>query len=278
MIKESFVIDRCAVEKSLAAAAWTYDSNARIPNLIADRLLDRLDFVRLNPTRIMDFGMRTGYTMRHLKKRYNTASTVVGMEFSLPMLLQGRDGVVGEYTSLPFSDYSMDLIFSNLTFHWSANLRKTLEECRRVLKPKGLLLFSTMGPETLKELRESFSDEKWHVHAFYDMHDVGDILTYLNFLDPVIDMEQLTVNYSSIFQLLKDLKLTGAHNAAKGRCRGLTGKMQWQCMLKSYEAQRNESGTFPVTLEVIYGHAFGAEFNQCKNNQGEAFIPVDKIK
>lgn len=278
MIRESFAIDRCAVEKSLAAAARTYDGSAKIPNLIADRLLDRLDFIRLKPTWIMDFGMRTGYAIRHLKKRYNMASMVVGMESSLPMLLQGRNGVVGEYTSLPFADCSIDLIFSNLTFHWSVNLQQTLKECRRVLKPKGLLLFSTMGPETLKELRESFSDGKWHVHAFHDMHDVGDILTYLSFIDPVMDMQQLTVHYSSIFQLLKDLKLTGAHNAAKGRCKGLMGKMNWQCMLKSYEEQRNEGGTLPVTLEVIYGHAFGAELNQFEGKQGEVFIPVDRIK
>lgn len=277
MIKESFVIDRCAVEKSLSAAARTYDGSAKIPNLIADRLLDRLDFIRLKPTWIMDFGMRTGYTMRHLKKRYNTAS-IVGIESSLPMLLQGRNGVVGEYTSLPFADCPIDLIFSNLTFHWSVNLQQTLGECRRVLKPKGLLLFSTMGPETLKELRESFSDGRWHVHAFYDMHDIGDTLTHLSFVDPVMDMQQLTVHYSSIFQLLKDLKLIGAHNAAKGRCKGLTGKMHWQCMLKSYEDQRNENGALPVTLEVIYGHAFGAELNQFEGQQGEIFIPIDRIK
>ena len=277
MIKETFSIDGCAVEKSLAAAAKTYDSNAKIPNLIADRLLDRLDFIRLKPAWIMDFGMRTGYTTWYLKERYNTASTV-GMESSLPMLLQGGNGVAGEYTSLPFADRSIDLIFSNLAFHWSVNLQQTLEECRRVLKPKGLLLFSTVGPETLKELRESFSDGKWHVHAFYDMHDVGDILTYLSFVDPVMDMEEVTVYYSSIFQLLKDLKLTGARNAAKGRCKGLTGKMRWEHMLKSYGEKRNESGALPVTLEVIYGHAFGAEPNQFECNQGEVLIPVDKIK
>lgn len=278
MIKEPFAIDRCAVEKALAAAARTYDGNAEIHNLIADRLLDRLDFIHLKSTWIMDFGMRTGYTTGHLRKRYSTAS-VVGMESSLPMLLQGGNGVAGEYTSLPFTDHSIDLIFSNLTFHWSVNLQQTLEECRRVLKPEGLLLFSTLGVETLKELRESFSDGRWHVHAFYDMHDIGDMLIYLRFVDPVMDMEQLTVHYSSIFQLLKDLKLTGAHNAAKGRCKGLTGKMRWERMLKSYEAQRDESGVLPVTLEVIYGHAFGAdELNQFKGNEGEVLISVDKIK
>lgn len=277
MIKEPFAIDRCAVKKSLAAAVRTYDGNAMIPNLIADRLLDRLDFIRFKPVWIMDFGMRTGYTTRHLKKRYSTAS-IVGMESSLPMLLQGGNGVAGEYTSLPFTDHSIDLIFSNLTFHWSVNLQQTLEECRRVLKPEGLLLFSTVGPETLKELRESFADGKWHVHAFYDMHDIGDMLTYLGFVDSVMDMEQLTVYYSSILQLLKDLKLTGANNAAKGRCKGLMGKMQWERMLKSYEEQRDESGALPVTLEIIYGHAFGAAFNQFEGNQREVLIPIDKIK
>lgn len=278
MIKEEpFTIDRYAAEKSLATAARTYDENAEIPNLIADRLLDRLDFVRLKPAWIMDFGMRTGYTTRHLKKRYSAAS-IVGMESSLPMLLQGGNGVAGEYTSLPFADRSIDLIFSNLTFHWSVHLQQTLEECRRVLKPEGLLLFSTVGPETLKELRKSFSDRKWHVHAFYDMHDLGDMLTHLSFIDTVMDMEQLIVHYSSIFELLKDLKLIGAHNVAQGRCKGLAGKMQWEHVLKSYEEQRDESGALPVTLEVIYGHAFGAELNQFRSNEGEVLISVDNIK
>ena len=278
MIKEEpFSIDKYAVERALATAARTYNGSAEIPNLIADRLLDRLDFVRLKPAWIMDFGMRTGYTTGHLRKRYGTAS-IVGMESSLPMLLQGGNGVAGEYTSLPFADHSIDLIFSNLTFHWSVNLQQTLEECRRALKPEGLLLFSTVGPATLKELRESFTDEKWHVHAFYDMHDIGDMLTYLSFVDPVVDMEQLTVYYSSVFQLLKDLKLTGTHNAAKGRCKGLTGKMRWERMLQSYEAQRDESGALPVTVEIIYGHAFSAEHNQCEDNEKEVLIPVDKIK
>ncbi|QTS83984.1 methyltransferase domain-containing protein [Coxiella endosymbiont of Amblyomma nuttalli] len=277
MIKKPFAIDGCAVEKALATAAMTYDANAEIPNLIADRLLNRLDCIRLKPEWIMDFGVRIGYTTRILKKRYNRAS-IIGVESSLPMLLKGENGVVGEYTSLPFIDHSIDLVFSNLTFHWSVNLQQTLKECRRVLKPEGLLLFSTVGPETLRELRESFSDGKWHVHAFYDMHDIGDMLTCLSFVDTVMDMERLTVYYESVFQLLEDLKLTGAHNAAEGRCRGLMGKMQWEGMLKSYEEKRNKNGALPVTLEVVYGHAFGTELSQYKGAEGEVFISINKIK
>ena len=285
MIKESF-IDNRAVAKTLEAVSEICGEGAEILHVVADRLLERLNFIHLNPLRIVDFGSKTGYTTKALLKRYKK-SDVISLDFSISLLNRSKDNfqrylpkmLVAEYTLLPFMDQSINLIFSNLTFQWSLDLQKTLQECRRILRPGGLLLFSTVGLDTLKELRMSFSDKKRHVHPFYDMHDIGDILTHLNFIDPVMDMEHLTVHYSSVHQLMTDLKSIGAHNAAQDRSRGLMGKSQWLQMLKAYEKWRDENYAIPATIEVIYGHAFGPKvtFPQRYQEQ-EVFIPLNHIK
>ncbi|WP_304985006.1 methyltransferase domain-containing protein [Coxiella-like endosymbiont] len=287
MKQDPFSIDSRAVAKSLESVAKTYGEGAEIiPRAIADRLLERLDFIRLNPFRVVDFGSRTGYTTRALLNRYKKAD-IISFHFSISLLNRAKGSfwrrhpkmVVGEYTLPPFVDQSVDLIFSNLTFQWSFDLQQTLKECQRILRPGGLLLFSTVGPDTLKELRASFSDKKRHVHTFYDMHDIGDMLTHFHFVDPVMDMEYLSVRYSSVLQLIADLKAIGAHNTAQDRSRGLMGRNQWHQMLKAYEKWRDENHTIPATIEVIYGHAFGSEVTSFQSDQEqEVLIPVSHIK
>lgn len=277
MPKTQFQVDQNAVKKALHAAARTYDNVGMVPKAIADRLLERLDFIRLNPLCVVDVGARTGYATQQLEERYREA-IVVGLDFSVAILQAASSKMmVGEYTVLPFADRSVDLIFSNLAFQWSSDLQQTLQECHRVLKPGGLLLFSTVGPDTLKELHSSFADGHRHVHPFYDMHDIGDMLTQLRFTDPVMDTERLIVHYSSVPQLVKDLKQLGAQNASQDRLKGLMGKTQWRQMLTNYENCREENGALPATVEVIYGHAFGTESNSFKNANGEVTVPIDKI-
>lgn len=287
MIKEPFIIDNRAVAKALEAVSENYGEEAEIFHVIADRLLERLNFIRLNPLRIVDFGARMGYTTKALLKHYKKTNIIISLNFSVSLLNRVRDSIqenspkmlAAEYTLLPFADQSVDLIFSNLTFQWSLNLQQTLQECNRILQPGGSLLFSIVGPDTLQELRTSFSDNKRHVHPFYDMHDIGDILTHLNFVDPVMDMERLTVLYPSALQLITDLKSMGAHNAAQDRSRGLMGKSQWQKMLKSYEKWRDENHAIPATIEVIYGHAFRSEVaSSQKQQEQEILIPLNHIK
>ncbi|WP_264435332.1 malonyl-ACP O-methyltransferase BioC [Coxiella endosymbiont of Dermacentor marginatus] len=286
MVKEPFIIDNQAVAKALEVVSEKYREEAEIFHVIADRLLERLNFIRLNPLRIVDFGVRMGYTTKALLEHYKKTD-IISLDFSVSLLNRARDSIQrnspkmlsAEYTLLPFADQSVDLIFSNLAFQWSLNLQKTLQECNRILQPGGFLLFSTVGPDTLQELRTSFSDKKRHVHPFYDMHDIGDILTHLNFVDPVMDVERLTVLYPSVLQLIADLKSIGAHNAAQDRSRGLMGKSQWQKMLKAYEKWRDENHAIPATIEVIYGHAFRAEVTSSQRKQEqEILIPFNRIK
>jgi len=127
----------------------------------------------------------------------------------------------------------------------------------RVLAPGGLLMFSTFGPDTLKELRDAFRsvDRYTHVHRFIDMHDVGDALIACGFADPVMDMEILTLTYADVRELMRDLKAIGAHNVTRGRPATLTGKSQLAKVAQNYEAARRD-GRLPATFEVIYGHAW----------------------
>lgn len=277
MSKIPFKIDQNAVQKALQSATHTYDNVAILPKAIADRLLERLNFICLNPACVLEIGTRTGYAAQRLEKRYPEA-LVVGLEFPVAMLKTASSKkIAGEYGTLAFTDQCVDLIFSNLAFQWSSNFQQTLKECCRVLKPGGLLLFSTVGPDTLKELRSSFADTNHHVHPFYDMHDIGDMLTQLRFIDPVVDREQLTIHYSSVYQLAKDLKQLGAQNASCDRSKGLMGKMQWRQMLMNYENWREENGILSATVEVIYGHAFGTEINSYGTTNGEITIPIVKL-
>ncbi|MBW5802599.1 malonyl-ACP O-methyltransferase BioC [Coxiella endosymbiont of Ornithodoros amblus] len=277
MSKTQFQVDQKAVKKALQAAARTYDNVGVVPKAIADRLLERLDFIRLNPLCVVDVGARTGYATQQLEERYREA-IVAGLDLSVAILQAASSKMIaGEYTAFPFADQSVDLIFSNLAFQWSSDFQQTLQECHRVLKPGGLLLFSMVGPDTLKELRSSFADGHRHVHPFCDMHNIGDMLTQLRFTHPVMDMERLTVHYSSVSRLVKDLKQLGAQNASQDRLKGLMGKTQWRQILRNYENCREKNGALPATVEVIYGHAFGAESNLFETANGEVTVPIDKI-
>jgi malonyl-CoA O-methyltransferase len=171
------------------------------------------------------------------------------------------------------------MLFSNLTLQWCGDLQQTFAEFRRVLKPGGLLLFTTLGPDTLKELRESWRqvDGAVHVNEFIDMHDIGDALVQTKFGDPVMDMEYLTLTYTDSLDLMRDLKVLGAHNVNPGRSSGLTGKGRIKAVQAAYEQFRND-GVLPATYEVIYGHAWRPEQDVQMTKGGTVHIPIDQLK
>jgi malonyl-CoA O-methyltransferase len=127
----------------------------------------------------------------------------------------------------------------------------------RVLNTDGLLMFSTLGPDTLKELRAASSVDGEHVHVsrFIDMHDIGDALVRAGFASPVLDVEHITLTYDDVMAVMRDLKSIGAHNAAEGRSRGLQGRGFLKQLTENYERFRQD-GKLPATFEVIYGHAW----------------------
>lgn len=263
------LIDKAQVRRSFDRAATAYDAVAVLQREIADRLLERLDYVRLEPQRVLDLGAGTGHAIGGLQRRYRKAQ-VIAVDFAHGMLLQARrrggwwrrpQCVCADAELLPLADASVDLIVSNATLQW-CDLPRALAECQRVLRPNGLLMFTTFGRDTLIELRQAWSavDEDAHVSPFLDLHDIGDALVRTRFADPVIDVERLTLTYATVRELMVDLKTLGAHNAMLARPRGLTGRARLLALEQAYEIHRC-AGRLPASYEVVYGHAWASEIS-----------------
>jgi malonyl-CoA O-methyltransferase len=265
----SNTIDKSRVRAAFAAAARHYDSAAILQREVADRLIERLDPIRLQPRRILELGSGTGYLSRHLAQRYPAADRLA-IDFALPMLQQGRARqgwrdrlrrrqyyICADMEALPFAAASFDLIISNLTLQWSRDLQPLLADLRRLLRREGLLLFSTLGPDTLKELRAAWAavDNRAHVNPFLDMHEIGDALLANRLAAPVIERDDLILTYGNVTTLMRDLKTLGAHNTLSDRPRGLTGRHRLAQMIATYERFRCED-RLPATWEVIYAHAW----------------------
>jgi len=271
--------DKALARRSFEAAAASYDAAAVLQREVGSRLLERLDLMKIAPRRILDLGAGTGHCLPGLFQRFRNAE-VVALDIAWSMLAQARRRgrwlrrprcVCGDAERLPFSDQRFDLVFSNLTLQWCTDLRAAFSELQRVLNPGGLLLFTTLGPDTLHELRDSWGrvDTYSHVNVFPDMHDVGDELIRTRFADPVMDVERLTLTYADVLRLMRELKQLGAHNVTAGRPRGLTGKAHLQRLIGAYEQYRRD-GMLPATYEIVHGHAWATS--------DEISVSVDRIR
>ena len=261
-------IDKVQARRAFERAASTYDAAAALQYEIGARLIERLDLIRMQPARILDLGAGTGEFTDVLLKRYRKAD-VIALDIAHSMLkrVQSRGGwfrkaacVCADSESLPFTDNSFDFIFSNLMLQWCTDLEQAFIELRRVLAPGGLLLFTTLGPDTLSELRASWEavDGYTHTNTFIDMHDVGDALVQAQWAEPVMDTERITVTYPDVRTLMCDLKQIGAHNVTLGRPLGLTGRHRLQRVTAAYEQFRVD-GLLPASYEVVYGHAWSPD-------------------
>ena len=161
--------------------------------------------------------------------------------------------------SLPFRDGSFDLVFSSLMLQWCDDLDAVFAEIARVLKPGGVLLFSTFGPGTLAELRDAWAASGApgnHVNHFFDPHALGSALMHAGLAEPVLDVDRIVVGYPDVLTLMRELKAIGAHNVTRGRARGLTGRTRLAAMTAAYETQRRD-GNLPATYEVIHAICWG---------------------
>lgn len=268
--QQAQVFNKARVRRAFDRAADDYEQFAVLQNEVCKRLLEKLEFVKIKPELILDAGTGTGSAIPTLFAQYKKAQ-LVALDLSENMLQKSsRHGgifrsphlVCADIESLPFADNSFDLVFSSLSMQWCNDLNAALLEAKRVLKPGGLFVFSTFGPDTLKELRHSWSkvDDAQHVNQFIDMHDIGDALLQDGFAEPVMEAEILTVTYDSVDEIMHDLKAIGASVTAgktqqASAVKGLGGKAMLQTVRQAYEQFRQEN-LLPASYEIIYGHAW----------------------
>ena len=279
--------ERGEVRRAFDRAAATYDAAAELQRRVRDELLSRLDYVKLEPAAVLDLGAGTGHAALALKRRY-PASTVLAVDLAESMLREARrrqtlfrrfQRVCADAAALPLRSASVELVFSSLMLQWCDVPDGVFAECRRVLRPGGLLSFTTFGPDTLVELRRAWAaaDDGVHVSRFLDMHDVGDALVRAGFAEPVMDVDRVTLTYAEVRDLMRDLKAIGAHNAASGRRRGLTGRSTFARVVDAYERERRD-GRLPATYEVVYGHAWApAVDGRRADSSGEVRVPIHSI-
>ncbi len=263
------IFNKRLLRESFERAAPYYEQAAHLQREVAGRLLERLDMIRIQPRRIADLGAGTGFCVRDLVSRYGE-SEVIALDIAPAMLRVAKERggaparkdsyVCGDVEAMPLADSCVDLIVTNLTLQWCTDLTKTFPEFQRILRPGGLLLFSTFGPDTLWELRDSWArvDQDIHVNLFSDMHDVGDCLMSCGYRDVVMDVDRMRETFPDMYALMRSLKRIGAHNVNSGRPLALTGKRRLAVLADAYDRHRS-GGLLPASYEVIYGHAWAPE-------------------
>lgn len=281
------VLDKQRIANSFGRAAADYEKNAVLQKTVAERLLSRLDYLTIQPEWIVDTGSGTGATSRSLAARYKSAR-ITQIDLSRGMLLQSRSRsrrvfsrqhyCCADAENLPITAGSIDLVFSSLTYQWCNDLDRAFAETSRILRPNGLFVFATLGPDTLKELRASWAavDDATHINTFFDMHDIGDALVRTGLESVVMESEIITMNYPDCLRLMRDIKIVGAHNANKSRPASLTGKQKFQKMIAAYEQFRHNN-VLPATYEVVYGHAWAPAQEGLRKQNTVAYIPVESL-
>jgi malonyl-CoA O-methyltransferase len=262
-----FALDRHALARSFDRAGAGYDAAAQLQQRVRTELLERLQFFALEPHTILDLGAGTCQGALALRRRFARARIIAldlapGMLKAAPRALWPRrrfERVCADACALPLASRSIDLVFSNLMLQWCDRPGLVFRELARVLKPGAVVVFSSFGPDTLKELRLAWEsvDDAIHVSQFPDMQQLGDALMHAGLAEPVMDVEPQRLLYPDVHALMRELKRIGARNAASLRPRALTGRGRLQRMITAYETQRTAAG-IPATFEVIFGAAFGA--------------------
>ena len=277
--------DRTAALVRLRRASATFDDADAVHTEARARLLARLPLFKLDPRRIVDLGTATGKAVPELADQYPDAQ-ILAIDLCRHMAARTRArcrrlertaAITGDAERLPLRDGSIDLVFANLLLPW-CDPAEVFREAARVLRDGGLLLFTTVGPDTLGEVREAWSevDDGLHVHGFVDMHDLGDLATRSGLAEPVLDIDRLTVTYPDVDGLVSDLRACGATNVAHGRRSQLTGRSRWNAFRDRMESQRTEAG-LSIGVELIFGQTWGTGSAKPRSGSRSVSISVDEV-
>ncbi|KGM53160.1 malonyl-CoA O-methyltransferase [Lysobacter arseniciresistens ZS79] len=301
------LFDHRQVRRAFSRAAHGYDAGAALQREVAARLMEQLDYLddpalqRAPPEVVVDLGCGPGHAAAAMQKRWPKAQ-VLALDLAPGMLAEARrnaaeaTGLAGRLNPfarrplpvcadarlLPLRDASVDVLFSNLCLQWVEDLPGVFAGFRRVLKPGGLLLVSTFGPDTLWELREAFAaaDEAPHVSLFPAIAQFGDALIAAGFKDPVLDRDEFRDGHPDLAHLMRELRAIGATNAMAERRRSLTGRARFARAAEAYEPMRGGDGQLPASWEVIYAHAWGPPPGAPIRVGGvdEVSVPLSSIK
>ena len=276
--------DRRLVLGRFTRSAPTFDSADVIHSEARSRMLERLPFFELKPRRVLDLGSATGKGTIELKALYPNAK-VLAIDLAAPMAsitknrcssLDSVTSLVGDAEKLPLLDDTVDLIFANLILPW-CDPQGLFQEAARVLCDGGLMVFTTVGPDTFQEIRRAWTgiDEHIHVHGFLDMHDLGDTAVRSGLTEPVMDIDRFKLTYQIRDRLFEDLRATGATNMAFGRRMQLTSPGRWESFCSQLEACRVE-GSLSISIELVFGLAWGLA-SSTKPNDKVVSIPIEDI-
>ena len=284
-------VERQAVSRSFSRIAATYDQYAALQVEVGERLLERLDEIRFQPQQILDLGCGTGVQSLALNKRFPDAA-IVAMDLVVPMLKQAGkrrgwwkkrfDPVVGNAMQLPLASSTFDLVHSNLMLQWCDDIEAVLANLRRVLKPGGLLLLSTFGPDTLNELRQCATDDNggYFFGHMTDVQRLGSALTRAGFAEPVLDTDWLTSTYARPEDLLEELECIGAIQVDKGTWHIPAKQRGRQHLIAAYRQFHHQDGRYPATWEVVYASCWSPDEGQpIRTGQGEeASVSIASLK
>ena len=279
-------LDRSAIRDNFEKASASYDESAVLQARVRQQLIERLDWIAFEPDTVLDLGCGTGHAARALAARWPKAR-VIAVDFAPGMLREAArhdesarcERLCADALGLPLPDASVDLLYSNLMLPWCDDLDAAFSEIARVLRPRGLLTFTTLGPDTLIELHEAWheADDYTHVIPFADMHNIGDGLIRAGLVEPVLDVVRYTLTYPDIYSLMRDLKAIGVRNATTRRPRGLTGRQTMRTVEQTYERHRHD-GKLPASYEIVFGQAWGAVERPDAGHDGEFAVPVSAIR
>jgi len=252
------------IRRRFDRAAASFDDSDFVHAVTREGLAARLEPLLLEPTTILDLGSATGATGRLLRKRFKRAH-IVSLDLSQRMLRQVQKQkpwfsrasfVQGDANRLPFAEAAFDMVVANQLLPFAPQPQPVFEEVARVLVPGGVFAFATLGPDSLRELRQAWrgvSDDA-HVNRFLDMHDIGDAAVRSGLRDPVLDVDRMRVSYEKPEAFFADLTALGGRNSLQNRSRSLTGKVRFGAM----KAALADPGTLTLDLELVYGHCWGS--------------------
>jgi len=291
------LFDTRHIRHAFSRAAGSYDAAAALQHEVEARLLESLDYLEdREPQTVLDLGCGPGRAAAAMRQRWPRAR-VLALDLALPMLHAARlasgkpslwslrkpvESICADARALPLADNTVDVLFSNLCLQWVEDLPAVFAGFRRVLRPGGLLLLSSFGPDTLHELRAAFAqaDAAPHVSPFASIAQVGDALMHAGFRNPVLDRDAMATHYADLPALMRELRAIGATNALRSRRSTLTGKSRFARAADAYEVERRgNDGLLPASWEIITAMAWAPDAGAPIREAGAeiAQFPADRI-